>query len=131
MFDLKNYIVTPADEWTRLFKRTSGWFGGDGIFSFSINGVESADNLLDSSVIYFSDTFVGDVVDGKPENYTMVHNSFAKPSIDSLSRSGAIFTSRGGQSFKLFSLFTKRRSFIGFCRSLRFGVFGELTLMTA
>jgi len=91
MFDLKNYIVTPADEWTRLFKRTSGWFGGDGIFSFSINGVESADNLLDSSVIYFSDTFVGDVVDGKPENYTMVHNSFAKPSIDSCGRQNLTF----------------------------------------
>ena len=41
MYDLKNYIVTPADEWTQLFKRTSGWFGGDGIFSFSMTGVES------------------------------------------------------------------------------------------
>ena len=48
MYDLKNYIVTPADEWTQLFKRTSGWFGGDGIFSFSMTGVESGKNPLDS-----------------------------------------------------------------------------------
>jgi len=91
VYDLKNYIVTPADEWTQLFKRSSGWFGGDGIFSFSMNGVESENNPLDSSVIYFSDTFVGDVVNGKPQNYSMVHNSFAKPSKGNFGKQDLIF----------------------------------------
>ena len=91
MYDLKNYIVTPADEWTKLFKRTSGWFGGDGIFSFSMNGVESGKNPLDSLAIYFSDTFIGDVVKGKPQNFSMVHNSLAKPSKDNFDKQDLTF----------------------------------------
>ena len=91
MYDLKNYIVTPADEWTQLFKRTSGWFGGDGIFSFSMTGVESGKNPLDSLAIYFSDTFIGDVVKGKPQNFSMVHNSLAKPSKDNFDKQDLTF----------------------------------------
>ena len=78
MRSLNKYTVTPAEEWTKLFKRNSGWFGGDGIFSFSLDGKESFDVPKDSLIIYFSDTFIGEVIQGKPKKYKMVHNSFAR-----------------------------------------------------
>ena len=78
MRSLNKYTVAPAEEWTKLFKRNSGWFGGDGIFSFSLDGKESFNVPKDSLIIYFSDTFIGEVIQGKPKKYKMIHNSFAR-----------------------------------------------------
>lgn len=73
------YTVEAAPEWTALFKRTSGWFGADGIFSIPLSGVDRNNNQgNDSTLFLFSDTFVGDVKDGKPlPGYSMVNNSIA------------------------------------------------------
>ncbi len=72
-----SFTVEEAPEWTALFNRTSGWFGADGIFSIPLNGVYSPDDS-DSTLFIFSDTMVGDIVDGKIEpGSRMVHNSVA------------------------------------------------------
>src|SRR5690606_17825029 len=36
-----SYTVEEAPEWSRLFDRTSGWFGADGIFSIPLHGVDN------------------------------------------------------------------------------------------
>jgi hypothetical protein len=73
------YSVEPAPEWTELFKRSHGWFGADGIFSVPLSGVDKNNNAdNDSTLLLFSDTFIGEVKDAKPmPGYTMVNNSIA------------------------------------------------------
>lgn len=72
-----DFTVEEAPEWTALFNRTSGWFGADGIFTIPLNGVYSPDDA-DSTLFIFSDTMVGDVVDGELQpGSRMVHNSVA------------------------------------------------------
>jgi hypothetical protein len=73
------YTVEAAPEWTSLFKRTNGWFGADGIFSIPLSGMDKNNNEgNDSTLLLFSDTFIGDVKDGKPlPGYTMVNNTIA------------------------------------------------------
>lgn len=78
-FKLPPYRVEAAPEWTQLFHRDSGWFGGDGIFSISMDGKETNCQENTEKLIYFSDTFVGKVKDGVPESgYKMVNNSMAQ-----------------------------------------------------
>ncbi len=74
-----NYTAEAAPEWTELFYRKSGWFGADGIFSFSLDGTEQArDDEEREVMLIFSDTFVGEVEDDKPKaGYAMVNNSVA------------------------------------------------------
>lgn len=72
-----NFTVEDAPEWTNLFKRTSGWFGGDGIFCIPRN---EGDKLSDSSetLIIFSDTMIGEIEgDSLKPGYEMLHNSVA------------------------------------------------------
>ncbi|MCB0588042.1 MAG: DUF4185 domain-containing protein [Phaeodactylibacter sp.] len=73
------FAVEAAPEWTGLFNRKSGWFGADGIFSFSLDGDEQPRNDPNREVmLIFSDTFIGEVEEGKPaEGYKMVNNSVA------------------------------------------------------
>lgn len=71
------FSTSAATEWTALFNRTSGWFGGDGIFAIPLNGVDTA-NASDSTLFIFSDTMVGDIVGGKLQpGVKMIHNSVA------------------------------------------------------
>src|SRR5699024_4541068 len=51
------FEVHRAPKWTKVFKRDSGWFGGDGIFSIPFSGkeVKKGDTLL----FVFSDTMIG------------------------------------------------------------------------
>lgn len=72
------YSIEDAPEWTALFKRHHGWFGGDGIFAISLNGKENV-GPVDSTenMILFSDSMLGDIVDGKPKDQTMVNNTVA------------------------------------------------------
>lgn len=73
------FIVEPAPEWTALFKRTSGWFGGDGIFAITRNGKE-ANGAAGSSetFIWFSDTILGEIEnDSLQTPLVMINNSMA------------------------------------------------------
>jgi hypothetical protein len=70
------YTVEPAPEWTALFNRTQGWFGGDGIFAIPFSGKDQSDSSNDSILFLFSDTMVGEIHDGKlMPGYAMVNNS--------------------------------------------------------
>ena len=69
------FSVAPAPEWTAVFKRDSGWFGGDGIFAIPYSG-DDATTASDSILFLFSDTMFGEIREGKLEpGYLMVHNS--------------------------------------------------------
>jgi hypothetical protein len=79
--DVSTSDVMAAPEWTALFCRTNGWFGGDGIFSIPLDGVEfpdAADRKGQETLLVFSDTYVGEVEDGRPlPGHVMVNNSAA------------------------------------------------------
>ena len=52
------FTVEKADDWTNLFYRNSGWFGGDGIFSIPLSGVDKNNNEgNDSTLLIFGDTY--------------------------------------------------------------------------
>lgn len=72
----REFTAAPAPEWTDLFVRKSGWFGGDGIFAipFSGNDVQKSDSVL----FLFSDTMVGEIVgETLAPGSKMVNNSVA------------------------------------------------------
>ena len=73
------FTVEPAPEWSALFKRSSGWFGADGIFAIPRNGQETAQTNQESETTFlFSDTLIGQVIgDSLPQGFTMVNNSVA------------------------------------------------------
>src|SRR5688500_3942602 len=60
------FTVEEAPEWTALFKRSQGWFGGDGIFAIPFSGNDYAQSTTEDSILFvFSDTMVGQITDGK------------------------------------------------------------------
>ncbi len=70
-----SFKVQRADEWTSLFKRSHGWFGGDGIFAIPFSGDDRSASS-DSILFLFSDTMVGEISnDSLLPGYTMVNNS--------------------------------------------------------
>lgn len=77
--DEVHFTVERAPEWTALFKRSSGWFGGDGIFAIPYSGVDQKNGPGDTVLFVFSDTMIGEIEDGKLQpGYTMVNNSMAR-----------------------------------------------------
>jgi len=74
-----SFTVQQAPEWSALFKRNRGWFGGDGIFAASINGNEQPGAAeKDSSFIWFSDTMLGYIInDSLQPGFSMINNSIA------------------------------------------------------
>lgn len=75
---LKNYRVEDAPEWTSVFYRTNGWFGADGVFSYSLDGNESIGaGKQGTTLLSFSDTMTGNVVGDTVYNFKMVNNSVA------------------------------------------------------
>ena len=71
-----SFNVQPAPEWTEVFQRESGWFGGDGIFAISYSNDDTKAN--DSILFVFSDTMFGEIEEGKLlPGFTMVNNSIA------------------------------------------------------
>ncbi len=71
------YHVEEAPDWTSLFYRKSGWFGADGIFSIGMDGDDYNDGT-ETTLLLFSDTYIGKVVDGAPlPGHKMVNNSVA------------------------------------------------------
>ncbi|RZM22300.1 MAG: DUF4185 domain-containing protein, partial [Pedobacter sp.] len=79
--DLNNikFTVTEAEEWSKLFTRSSGWFGGDGIYTIPLSGVESkTTSKKDKTLFIFSDSMLGEIADGKLQpGSKMIHNSVA------------------------------------------------------
>ena len=73
------FSVERADDWSGMFLRKQGWFGGDGIFTATANGVKKAGAAKESEmIIWFSDTMFGDIVnDSLQKGYTMINNSVA------------------------------------------------------
>ncbi|QRR01327.1 DUF4185 domain-containing protein [Dyadobacter sandarakinus] len=74
--DEKHFTAEPAPDWTNLFVRKSGWFGGDGIFAIPLSGKD--DGKSDSLLFLFSDTMVGEIRnDTLQPGFVMVNNSVA------------------------------------------------------
>jgi len=73
------FTVEAAPEWTALFKRDSGWFGGDGIFAIPLNGKdELSTGSTPENLFVFSDTMVGEIKnDSLQPGFKMVNNSVA------------------------------------------------------
>ncbi len=73
------YTVTAAPEWTQLFRRQSGWFGADGVFSIPLSGVDKVGNIGNrETLLLFSDTYIGEVEGNKPKpGNKMVNNTVA------------------------------------------------------
>lgn len=71
-----SFSVAPAPEWTEVFQRESGWFGGDGIFAIPYSNDDT--KVKDSILFLFSDTMFGEIEDDKLlPGYVMVNNSIA------------------------------------------------------
>jgi len=76
--DSIKFTVMPADDWSSLFYRSTGWFGGDGIYTIPLNGQESSPSKAKKTLFIFSDTMVGTIDNGKLEpGSKMIHNSLA------------------------------------------------------
>ena len=79
--DLTNikYTVSEAADWSALFTRNNGWFGGDGIYTIPLNGIESKTaGKKDKTLFIFSDSMIGEIADGKIKpGAKMIHNSVA------------------------------------------------------
>ncbi|WP_126973279.1 DUF4185 domain-containing protein [Gynurincola endophyticus] len=72
------FTVEKAPEYENWFHRSKDWFGGDGIFMVRKDGVEYAsDNSKDDILIWFSDTLLGDIVNGILKWFKMINNSLA------------------------------------------------------
>ena len=72
--------VEEATDWTNLFYRKKGWFGGDGIFAIPLNGREFVQADKDSeTLILFSDTMIGEPFEDllKRGEFHMINNSVA------------------------------------------------------
>ncbi|HXS67990.1 MAG TPA: DUF4185 domain-containing protein [Candidatus Polarisedimenticolia bacterium] len=59
----------PAPGMNALFQQTNGWVGGDGAYSVPLT--------REKTLWLFSDTWVGNVRDGRRTNVTMVNNTLA------------------------------------------------------
>ena len=73
------YTTEEAPAWTNLLKRTSGWYGADGIFAIPLNGKDNtAISDTSENLIIFSDSMIGEIEDGKIKGKPhMVHNTVA------------------------------------------------------
>lgn len=76
--DIK-FTVTEAPEWSALLKRDKGWFGGDGIYTIPLSGVEAKHAGANDKVLFiFSDSMIGQIKDGTMQpGYKMIHNAVA------------------------------------------------------
>ena len=77
--DSLNFAVEKAPEWSALFRRKSGWFGGDGIFCVALNGKEVPESAKNNKILFwFSDTMLGEIInDSLKTGFEMINNSAA------------------------------------------------------
>lgn len=73
------YSVTEAPEWSAMLTRNSGWFGGDGIYTIPLDGVEHKQAGKNGKVLFlFSDSMMGTIQDNTWQpGHKMIHNSVA------------------------------------------------------
>jgi len=73
------YTVSEAEDWNKLFIRNNGWFGGDGIFTLPLDGVDTVNTDADSqTLVLFSDSLIGEIKDGEVDStFQMINNSVA------------------------------------------------------
>jgi hypothetical protein len=72
------FSVSAAPDWTALFYRQHGWLGADGIFGIPYNGIDKQISPNSKTMLIFSDTMIGDIVNGKlVNNYGGAHSSIA------------------------------------------------------
>ncbi|RCH55483.1 hypothetical protein DJ568_06205 [Mucilaginibacter hurinus] len=72
------FTVSEAPEWTALFNRDKGWLGADGVFALPFNGIDRQLSATDSTMLIFSDTVIGEIVDGKLKpGHKWVNNTVA------------------------------------------------------
>lgn len=76
---LEKVEVRAADEWSQMFFRNKGWFGGDGIFFIPKSGQEfQKAQKREEQIILFSDTMFGQIQDDSLQpGFEMVNNSIA------------------------------------------------------
>lgn len=76
--DLK-FTVEAAPDWNAFLKRDQGWFGGDGIYTIPLNGVENKQAKANDKILFiFSDSMIGKIENGTmAPGYKMLHNSVA------------------------------------------------------
>lgn len=114
--DSLDFSVSPAPEWTDLFHRDSGWFGADGIFSIPLSGMEiKGHSGNEETLLFFSDTYVGKVKDGKPVpgEHKMVNNTMAIVEGMGASPEKITFKVQEGESGESTSFFIPRNSIAG------------------
>jgi hypothetical protein len=63
------FTVETLPRYEALFQRSTGWTGGDGVFSTALGG--------ERFLWLFGDTFIGDVIDGRHVNADLVNNTIA------------------------------------------------------
>ncbi|RYY29987.1 MAG: DUF4185 domain-containing protein [Sphingobacteriaceae bacterium] len=73
------FSIQRADDWTALFNRNSGWFGGDGIYTIPLSGNEHKLAGKNSTTLFiFSDSMIGQTTDSTMlPGYKMIHNAVA------------------------------------------------------
>jgi len=73
------YHIETASDWTQRFASDSNWIGGDGLFSFALNGVDTVGAFSnDTCLLVFSDSFWGQRVQGElTRGGNMVNNTGA------------------------------------------------------
>ncbi|MBD1367210.1 DUF4185 domain-containing protein [Mucilaginibacter sp. ZT4R22] len=76
--DIK-FTVAEAPEWSALLKRDKGWFGGDGIYTIPLSGIEGKRAKAKDKILFiFSDSMIGEIRDNTMmPGYKMIHNSVA------------------------------------------------------
>lgn len=77
--EVPHFTVEEATDWTNLFYREKGWFGGDGIFFIPMDGKRNQNHSTSvDQLVLFSDSMIGDAILGRTQgNNKMVHNAVA------------------------------------------------------
>lgn len=102
-----HFHVEEAPEWTALFISDTSWIGGDGLFSFALDGVDTTASFHQTqNLLVFSDSFWGKRKNGQVRpGGTMVNNSMA--SLQKIGHKPAIrfFNGNGSAAEKVKSVF--------------------------
>ncbi len=76
--DVLKFTAEEATDWTQLFIRNAGWLGGDGIFSIPLSGVDTIGAKQGNTLLLFSDTQIGEIVNGAlTPGWLLINNSTA------------------------------------------------------
>jgi len=73
------FKVEEAPQWSALFVKNNGWFGGDGIYTMPLDGLANKHAKPSSNILFiFSDSMIGRIEgDSLRDGFKMIHNSVA------------------------------------------------------